>query len=177
MKEFTIPHYVRIFFLAYGNNSRVLGRTGFRLDAGDRVLIGDPVTMTYDHQDMLAFPIECDGRKYFVLQEELQLPEFVEMASKVRERFEAQFDRDDNTPTPDVPVTTQHYVIVELPKEADGSLQSIAEAIANPKCRVVHVEGSDEEVYTRLVHFLDDLEKTEVLLALKKKIEEGGTTA
>jgi|GEM_PF-3930565 len=56
-------------------------------------------------------------------------------------------------------MATQHLVIIELPEGSDGSLKAIAEAIANPACRVVHAKGSDEEVYAQLIQFLDDLEK------------------
>lgn len=152
-KEFTIPHDVRTFFRVGGGMSSLLGRTGGHLVVGDEVLIGKPRTMTYDHQDKLAFPIDLNGIEYFLLQDELQLPEFVEMANEVKARFEAQFEKDDAKSGEETSDERVHLVLItNLPEGWTGSPEEQVRLLTRDDAeKYAHqLEGTHEEVSRQL---------------------------
>lgn len=66
---------VRLF---RGVGGRTLGHTSGVLTRGTRVLLFQPEEVTYDHHDQLAFRVHPGPKDnaFFILQEELKLPEF-----------------------------------------------------------------------------------------------------
>gem|GEM_PF-3185560 len=73
MREIVLRNDVRCFERAFNDQCKILGNRGNYLAAGQAVMIGDPITMTYDHRDQLAVPFQWKGNEGFLLHEEVKL--------------------------------------------------------------------------------------------------------
>lgn len=60
---------MRVFERAY-EHGVLLANSGYRLNKGDQVTIGEPLTMSFDHQNKIAIPFCFNGEEYFFLEEE-----------------------------------------------------------------------------------------------------------
>jgi hypothetical protein len=72
VKEITLKKDVRCFERAFDAPCPLLVYIHQYLPDGDEVNVGDPVTMSYDHRDILAVPYEWMGITGFLLYEEVK---------------------------------------------------------------------------------------------------------
>lgn len=77
LRTVTLPKNVRLFKQCGGKHSKMLSRG---IDAvyaqKDGVFdIGEPRLMSYDHKDQLAVPVSFAGEEYFMLVNEMGIPE------------------------------------------------------------------------------------------------------
>jgi hypothetical protein len=71
MREIVLRNDVRCFKPAFSSGCPILAKMDRYLAGGETVLVGDPITKTYDHRDQLAVPFEWRGNEGFLLHDEV----------------------------------------------------------------------------------------------------------
>ncbi len=74
-REVCLPQDTRTF-RQVGTGS-LLGRTGWVLEAGSTIDISDPQNMVYDHRDQVAVSFEQNGKRYWLLVKEMNVPTLI----------------------------------------------------------------------------------------------------
>ena len=71
-----LPIDVRVFTRM--DKTCLLGQTGLHLPCGAVVIITNPQTMVYDHRDQVAVSFEHEGDEYWMLVNEMNIPELIQ---------------------------------------------------------------------------------------------------